>query len=89
MSVTDALAIIKLSMNAAKNATLGLFTITVGVAFIYVLTVSPEERVLDFISSFMFGTIAMLAAYVFLLLLYITAKNQLKTAEEKEKESNT
>ena len=62
-----------------------MWVITVGVAFIYTLTTSPEEEVIDFISGIMTGAIVMLAAYVSLLFLYRFAKDQEKeTAEEPE-----
>lgn len=87
MTVENAIDITRLAKNVTRNAALGLWGISVGVAFIFVLTTSPEEKVIDLISSIMSGAIMMLAAYVSLLFLHIYAKNQ-KEETVKESEEN-
>lgn len=87
MTAEDAIDIIRLAKNVTRNAALGLWGISVGVAFLFVLTTSPEEKVIDLISSIMSGAIVMLAAYVSLLFLYTYAKNQ-KDETVKEPEEN-
>lgn len=87
MTAADAIDIIKLAKNVTRNAALGLWGISVGVAFIFVLTTSPEEKVIDLISSIMSGVFAMWIAYVSLLFIYIYAKNQ-KEETVKESEEN-
>lgn len=93
MTASDAIDIIKLAKNATRGAALGLFGISVGVAFIFILTTSPEEDVIDLISSIMTGAIIMLAAHVSLHLLYKFAKDQeretVKEPEEIKEESDT
>ena len=86
MTIADAIDTIRIAKNATRAAALGLWAISIGVAFIYTLTTSPEEEVIDLISNFITGAILALAAYVSLLFLYIFAKNQEKeTAGESEK----
>ena len=86
MTAADAIDIIRMAKNITRTATLGLWAISVGVAFIYALTTSPEEEVIELISSIITGAIVMLVAYVSLLFLYRFAKDQVKeTAEDPEK----
>ena len=86
MTAADAIDTIRMAKNITRTAALGLWAISVGAAFIYTLTTSPEEEVIEFISSIISGAIVMLAAYVSLLVLYRFAKDQEKeTAEDPEK----
>lgn len=87
MTVEDAIDIIRLAKNVTKGATLVMLSIAVVIAFIFVLTTSPEEKVIDLISSALYVTIYMLAAHVSLLFIYIYAKNQ-KKETVKESEEN-
>lgn len=86
MTAADAIDTIRMAKNITRTAALGLWAISVGVAFIYALTTSPEEKVIELISSIISGAIVMLAAYVSLLVLYRFAKDQEKeTAKDPEK----
>ena len=85
MTAADAIDTIRLAKNVTRGASLAMFSIAVVIAFIFVLTTSPEEKIIDLISSAIYVAILMLAAYVSLLFLYYYAKNQKEeTAKEPE-----
>lgn len=87
MTAADAIDTIRLAKNVTRGASLAMFSIAVVIAFIFVLTTSPEEKIIDLISSAIYVAILMLAAYVSLLFLYYYAKNQ-KEETVKEPEEN-
>lgn len=88
MTAADAIDTIRMAKNVTRTAALGLWAISVGVTFIYALTTSPEEKVIELISSFISGAIVMLAAYVSLLFIYRFAKDQEKETAEDPKKIN-
>ena len=85
MTAADAIDAIRMAKNATRTATLGLFTISIVVAFILTLVKSPEAEIIDFISNIIYGAIIMLFAYLFLLTIYRSAKKQVEeTVKEPE-----
>lgn len=85
MTAADAIDIIRLAKNVTRGATLTMLGIAAVIAFIFVLTTSPEEKVIELISSAIRVAILMLAAHVSLLVVSIYAKDQeKKTVKEPE-----
>ena len=83
MTAADEIDAIRLAKNATRTVTLGLFTISIVVAFILTLAKYPEAEIIEFISNIIYGAIIMLIVYLFLLMIYISAK---KRVEETVKE---
>lgn len=83
MTAADAMDIIRLAKDVTKDAALGLFAISIGITFIFVLVSSPDEIMIDVISSIITGSILMLIAHIILQVLYRSAKEEVeKTAKE-------
>lgn len=93
MTAADAIDVIRLAKDVTKDAALGLFAISIGITFIFVLVSSPDEIMIDVISSIITGSILMLIAHIILQVLYRSAKDNVgetvKEPEEIDEESDT
>lgn len=93
MTATDTMNIIRLAKNITKNATLGLYAISIGLVIFFVMTASQYDVIIEIASYILSISIYMMLVHMLMqILFYRTAKNQKKeTVEEpkKHEESDT
>lgn len=93
MTATDTMNIIRLAKNITKNATLGLYAISIGLVIVFVMTASQYDVVIEIASYTISFSIYMMLVHILMqILFYRSAKDQKKeTVEEPKKyeESDT
>lgn len=93
MTATDTMNIIRLAKNITKNATLGLYAISIGLVIVFVMTASQYDVVIEIASYILTISIYMMLVHMLMQILFLhNLKNQKKeTVEEpkKHEESDT
>lgn len=92
MTATDTMNIIRLAKNITKNATLGLYAISIGLVIVFVMTASQYDVIIE-IARYILGiSIYMMLVHMLMqILFYRTANQKKETVEEpkKHEESDT